>query len=48
MIEQSNKWLRLIKQMGDQLSACEHQTDQTDEFVAANYDLLREHGFSRC
>ena len=38
-------WLELIEQLGDQLAACEYQTDQSDAFVAANYEVLREHGF---
>ncbi|MCO5196137.1 MAG: acyl-CoA/acyl-ACP dehydrogenase, partial [Anaerolineae bacterium] len=40
-----NLWLELIAQMGDQLSACEQQSDETDAFVSANYALLREHRF---
>ncbi len=34
----SNPWLELIAQMGDQLSACEQQSDETDAFVSTNYD----------
>lgn len=42
---QSSAWLELITQAGTQLSRCEQQSDQTDEFVATNYTFLREHGF---
>lgn len=41
----AHSWLELIAQMGEQLSACEQQSDATDAFVSANYDLLREHLF---
>ena len=41
----SNPWLELIAQMGEQLSACEQQSDETDAFVSVNYALLREHRF---
>jgi alkylation response protein AidB-like acyl-CoA dehydrogenase len=42
---QNNYWLDLVDQMGEQFSICEQQTDQTDEFVAANYEVLRDYGF---
>ena len=41
----SDKWPALIEQLAGNFEAGEQLADQTDLFVAANYEILREHGF---
>jgi len=41
----SKYWLNLIDQLGDQLAANGIAHDQTDTFVADNYQLLKKHGY---
>ena len=38
-------WITLIEELGTQFAANEKDADESDDFVAANYAILREHGF---